>query len=243
MAPLTRSIALASLLLLASANAFVVPSSTSKTTIRTTTCTTTTLQASPLDFFSGDFKAIGNLFSQDNTPQQEKEPSLPDVIIDPSFKLAGIFLVAGIALDCIPYIQLTLGPLVTLLGLLFLVQTFRIRFTFDPNNFELRMGDSLDSVGDNIVVGGENKWPYESFVNWEFFPKGWIDQPQGPILAYFKETATPSDKWNEGPGESANSEQALENGAVPGQVHFFPILCDAQQLRSEFIKRKCAKLE
>jgi hypothetical protein len=240
MAPMTtRSIAL--LLLAAStANAFVVPTAVQRTT------TTSRLQSggSPLDFFSGDFKAIGNLFTQENKVVKDKEPpSLPDVVIDPSFKLAAIFLTAGIALDFIPYIQLTLGPLVTLLGVLFLVQTFRIRFTFDADNFELRMGDDLTDVGENVIVGGDNKWPYDSFVNWEFFPKGWIDQPQGPILAYFKETATPSDKWSEGPGESANSEAALANGAVPGQVHFFPILCDAQQLREEFIKRNCAKLE
>jgi hypothetical protein len=237
-----RSIALATLLL-ASANAFVAP--TCCTTTQTRVTTTTTLQSSPLDFFTGDFKAISNLFTQDSstTLKEKKEPTLPDVVIDPSFKLAGIFLVAGIALDFIPYIQLTLGPLVTLLGILFLVQTFRIRFTFDETNFELRMGDDLSDVGENVVVGGENKWPYDSFVNWEFFPEGWIDAPQGPILAYFKETATPSDKWNEGPGQSANSEEALAKGAVPGQVHFFPILCDAQQLRDEFVKRKCAKLE
>jgi hypothetical protein len=32
--------------------------------------------------------------------------------------------------DTIPWVQLTLGPLFTVLGLLFLVQTFRIRFVF-----------------------------------------------------------------------------------------------------------------
>lgn len=68
-------------------------------------------------------------------------------------------------MDCIPYIQLVVGPLATVLGLLFLVQTFRIRFTFDKDAFELKQGDSLKDTGDNIVVGGANRWPYESFVN------------------------------------------------------------------------------
>mmetsp|Transcript_31258 Transcript_31258/g.44389 ORF Transcript_31258/g.44389 Transcript_31258/m.44389 type:complete len:89 (+) Transcript_31258:79-345(+) len=76
----------------------------------------------------------------------------------------------------------------------------------------------------------------------QFFPKGWIDQPQGPVLVYFKETQTPSEKWMEGPGESANSEEAISKGAVPGQVHFFPVICDAKQLREEFQKRGCPKL-
>lgn len=234
-----RFILIASVLV-ASTSAFVAPNQ--KQGILASTSSTSPSSSALQGFFGGDLKAITNIFSQDKAPKKEAKPALPDVVIDPSFKLAGIFLTAGILLDFIPYIQLTLGPLVTLLGVLFLVQTFRVRFTFDANNFELRLGDDLGDAGENVVVGGENRWPYESFVNWEFFPKGWIDQPQGPILAYFKETATPSDKWNEGPGQSANSEEAITNGAVPGQVHFFPMLCDPQQLRDEFAKRGCAKL-
>eukprot|EP00565_Helicotheca_tamesis_P000737 CAMPEP_0185732180 /NCGR_PEP_ID=MMETSP1171-20130828/15273_1 /TAXON_ID=374046 /ORGANISM="Helicotheca tamensis, Strain CCMP826" /LENGTH=244 /DNA_ID=CAMNT_0028401605 /DNA_START=45 /DNA_END=779 /DNA_ORIENTATION=+ len=194
-----------------------------------------------MSFFDG----IGNFFS----PTKEEEevepgkPKLPDVVIDSDFRLAAIFLAAGVALDFIPYIQLTLGPLVTLLGVLFLVQTSRIRFVFTENNFELKNGgDELKDSGENIVVGGANVWSYDSFVNYEFFPKGWQDTPQGPILVYFKETQTPSDKWMEGPGQSANSEEAIAKGAVPGQVHFFPALCNAKQIEAEFEKRGCAKL-
>ena len=49
-------------------------------------------------------------------------------------------------------------------------------------------------------------------------PQGWIDQPQGPILVYFKETQTPEGEWEVGPGQSANSAEALAKGAVRGQV-------------------------
>jgi hypothetical protein len=59
---------------------------------------------------------------------------------------------------------------------------------------------------------------------------------------YFKETQTPSENWNEGPGQSANSPEAIAAGAVPGQVHFFPALCNTKQLRDEFEKRGCRKL-
>lgn len=165
------------------------------------------------------------------------------VVIAPDYKLAAAFLLGGGLLDQIPYVQLTLGPIVTLLGVLFLVQATRIRFVFDEEAFELKMGgDALEDAGENIVVGGANRWEYSSFVNWEFFPKGWIDQPQGPILVYFKETQTPSEEWNVGPGAQANSEEALSQGAVPGQVHFFPALCDTAQLRDQFMKRGCTKL-
>lgn len=34
-----------------------------------------------------------------------------------------------------------------------------------------------------------------------------------PILVYFKETQTPEENWNVGPGEQANSPEAIANGA------------------------------
>lgn len=219
-------------------NAFVTPSHQPLTTA-------TSLQAGPFGGLGDQLgKEIGSLFkSETEAPKEEDpKPALPDVVVQPEYKLGIIFLALGALLDTVPYIQLTLGPLVTALGVLFVVQTSRIRFCFDSSAFELRTGDGLEQTGENIVVGGENRWAYNSFVNYEFYPEGWIDQPQGPILVYFKETQTPSDKWNEGPGESANSEEAIAKGAVPGQVHFFPALCDCKQLQAEFERRGCAKL-
>eukprot|EP00980_Cylindrotheca_fusiformis_P006052 scaffold1304_cov82-Cylindrotheca_fusiformis.AAC.2 len=66
----------------------------------------------------------------------------------------------------------------------------------------------------------------------------------GPILVYFKETQTPRNKWDAGPGRIANSDEAIMNkGAVPGQVHFFPALCNCQQLKSIWEQKGCAKIE
>ena len=62
-------------------------------------------------------------------------------------------------------------------------------------------------------MGGANRWKYDSFVNWEFFPS--VDLP---ILVYFKETQTPQDQWDVGPGQWANGANALAKGAVKGQV-------------------------
>jgi len=166
-----------------------------------------------------------------------------EIVIGKDFRLCAIFLGVGLLLDQIPYLQVTLGPILTLLGVLFLVQTFRLNFVCDDSTFSLQDTSSEEaSIGENIVVGGENRWTYDSFVNYDFFPAGWIDQPQGPILVYFKETQTPSDKWNEGPGASANSDNALAKGAVQGQVHFFPALCNTEQLRSVWEKQNCSKL-
>ena len=102
---------------------------------------------------------------------------------------------------------------------------------------ERHLDGALGDTGENFAVGGENRWAYSSFVNWEFFPT-----QSFPILVYFKETATPQDKWAVGPGQFANSDDALAKGAVQGQVHFFPCIGNADQLRDEFIKNGCAKL-
>lgn len=234
-----RQVILTSILAAASVNAFAPVHKHAAT--RVAFQPATSLRMSDGDFLGGIGKQLGGFFGSKEKEVVEEKPALPDVVIDPDYKLAAIFLGAGVILDLIPYIQLTLGPLVTLLGVLFLVQTFRIRFVFTEKDFELKMGN-MEDTGDNIVVGGANKWSYDSFVNYEFFPKGWQDSPQGPILVYFKETQTPSDKWDEGPGERANSEEAIASGAVPGQVHFFPALCNAKQIEAEFERRGCAKL-
>jgi hypothetical protein len=131
-----------------------------------------------------------NMVADDNNTNDGQQQVT--TIIDKDFRLAAIFLVIGLLLDTIPYLQLTLGPLITVLGVLFLVQTFRLNFVCDNDTFSLQ--DSSQESGENIVVGGENKWTYDSFVNYDFFPNGWIDQPQGPILVYFKETQTPEGK-------------------------------------------------
>ena len=197
------------LLALSSSNAFVSPTTgnfqrPSATTTRTTATRLHESNNDPLAFLGGIrdtlSKELGSLLLPKETPAanvvvaEPPKPQLPDVVIDPDYKLAIIFLVGGFLLDLIPYVQLTLGPIVTLLGILFVVQTARIRFCFDAQAFELRTGDDLQQTGENIVVGGANRCAYSSFVNYEFFPKGWIDQPQGPILVYFKETQTPSSK-------------------------------------------------
>lgn len=178
-------------------------------------------------------------------------PKYDYVTVDPDFRVAGLFLAIGLVLDQIPYIQWTLGLLSTALGVLFLVQTFRIRFVFDEDNcLELKTttlgSDAMDDAGENVLVGGANRWSCDSIVNYEFFPKGWIDDdnnPVGPILVYFKETQTPVETWNEGPGKSANDPQKIAAGtAVAGQAHFFPAVCNAQQMRAELVQRGVPKI-
>jgi Protein of unknown function (DUF3119) len=195
---------------------------------------------------------FGNFFDSTTKTIAEK-PVYETVVIDPDFRVAGLFLGLGVALDCIPYLQLLLGPLVTVLGALFVFQAFRIRFVFDEdNNFELKTtallsaSEELRDSGENVVVGGANKWACDTIVNYDFFPQSWMADPNhpiGPILVYFKETQTDSSTWNEGPGRASNDPAKIASGqAVAGQVHFFPAVGNARQIEAEFAKRGCGKI-
>ena len=57
-------------------------------------------------------------------------------------------------------------------------QTTTLRFTFDDSDLSLVKADGA-STGENVVVGGENRWKYNTFVNWDFLPS-----EEFPILVY-----------------------------------------------------------
>jgi len=191
------------------------------------------------------FAFFGDLLNPNKAPEEEVPQYYDPVTIENDFRVAGLFLVVGGVMDVIPYLQVSVGPVVTALGVLFLVQSFRTRFQFNENNeLELVTGGSGENgeVGENKIVGGDNVWSCDSIVNYDFFPPIG-SSPIGPILVYFKETQTPSDKWNEGPGKQANDPEKIASGeAVEGQVHFFPAVCNAEQICEEFEKRNCGKL-
>mmetsp|Transcript_42475 Transcript_42475/g.49632 ORF Transcript_42475/g.49632 Transcript_42475/m.49632 type:complete len:243 (+) Transcript_42475:89-817(+) len=163
-------------------------------------------------------------------------------VIAPSYELAIGTLALGSAFG-LPNSPLKsklsayLGGIPLLLfGLFIAFQTTNLRFTLDDTNFNLVKTD-MSSSGENVVVGGENSWKYSSFVNYDFFPSRSV-----PILVYFKETQTPEEMWNVGPGEKANSPEAIAKGAKPGQVHFFPAIGNVEDLAKGFEKHNCAKI-
>ena len=82
------------------------------------------------------------------------------------------------------------------------------------------MKADLTTTGENVVVGGENRWKYDTFVNWDFLPS-----ESFPVLVYFRETQTPV----------ANREEVpLVVDELDGQVHFFPAISDAKQVRVRY---------
>jgi hypothetical protein len=52
------------------------------------------------------------------------------------------------------------------------------RFVFDDEALEIKI-DGTES--DNVVVGGRNRWPYASFMNWRLFFGDVL-----PVLVYYK---------------------------------------------------------
>ncbi|XWS26998.1 hypothetical protein CRYUN_Cryun26dG0078300 [Craigia yunnanensis] len=121
---------------------------------------------------------------------QKKETVIPD----PDYRILIVLL--GLAGGLAYTDNLLPAAPVGLLGLLLLFQTTRVIFVFDDEALEVKVGDQLEDSGENVFVGGKNRWKNSTFVNWELW---W---PSFPILVYFKETQTKPE----------------------GQVHFFPVI-------------------
>lgn len=156
--------------------------------------------SSPLDFLQTIFSPPSS-----SATKEPPKPRIPDFVTDSDYTLAAAFAVVGIAIIATDHGVggIIGGGFIALLASLFAVQASRLRFVFDETCFELKTVDSIGSdvlrdSGENIVVGGKNRWEYESFVNWDFYPS--LDFP---ILVYFKETQTPTSDGG-------------------GQIHFFP---------------------
>jgi hypothetical protein len=51
------------------------------------------------------------------------------------------------------------------LGAFLAVQASRVRFVFEDDALEVVIGQQKDKT-ENAFVGGENRWKYDTFVNW-----------------------------------------------------------------------------
>ncbi|XP_057537465.1 uncharacterized protein LOC130815122 isoform X1 [Amaranthus tricolor] len=148
--------------------------------------------------------SITSLFGRKVKPAKTKRET---VVPDPDYRIPIVLLGAAGAL--IYSDNIVAAVPVGLLGLLLLVQATRVRFVFDDEALEVKVGSELKESGENVFVGGKNRWKYSTFVNWEFW---W---PSFPILVYFKETQTKPE----------------------GQIHFFPIIFNGKQLYDVMVER------
>ncbi|XP_064942976.1 uncharacterized protein LOC104000810 isoform X3 [Musa acuminata AAA Group] len=135
----------------------------------------------------GSFAAVASMLGRNAKKR--------DIVIpEPDYRIPVVLL--GIAGGLVYQDNLLPAATIGLLGFLLLIQ-------------EVKIGNQLEESGENVFVGGKNRWRYSTFVNWEFW---W---PQFPILIYFKETQTKPE----------------------GQIHFFPVIFNGKQLYDVMVER------
>ncbi|KAM3574843.1 hypothetical protein VYU27_003268 [Nannochloropsis oceanica] len=133
-------------------------------------------------------------------------------IIAPDYRVAAGFFLAGVGLAVPPLSNPGAGVPLAVIGAFLASRTQRVRFVFDEEAMEvMTVGEDgeLSMERENFAVGGRNRWAYNTFTNWEFYPS-----PQVPILVYFKETQTKPE----------------------GQIHFFPVIGNPAKLLENFRK-------
>ncbi|CAM9678609.1 unnamed protein product [Scytosiphon promiscuus] len=129
------------------------------------------------------------------------------VVIPADFKLPIGIAALGLAVTGLGNVGV--GFPISIVGLALALQATRVSFEFDDVAMEVKIGNDkgeLESSGENAFVGGESRWAYDTWTNWEVFPTEKL-----PILMYFKETQTKPE----------------------GQIHFFPFIMEPDTLLEE----------
>lgn len=133
-------------------------------------------------------------------------PAAKTIVPEPSYSLplalAGISAVSAASGSTIP------SAIAAILGAFLAFQASRVKFRFEPDALEVVLGEK-ENKSENKFVGGENRWKYSTFTNWEFW---W---PNFPVLVYFKENQTKPE----------------------GQIHFFPVIFNGKQVYDVMVER------
>lgn len=152
--------------------------------------------------------------------KKRSDSTFPTTVIPPSYNVAIGFALTSSAL-IFGADNVFAGIPVGLVAALLFFQTGRVRFTFDNEALEVLVSKKSDGTQEelgrsreNFVVGGRNRWKYNTFTNWFFIPS-----KDFPILMYFKENQT--------------SEK--------GQVHLFPVIMDGKVLYDTMTERVGSK--
>ncbi|KAJ1633105.1 hypothetical protein T492DRAFT_983478 [Pavlovales sp. CCMP2436] len=176
------------------------------------------------------------------------------IVIHEDYSLGLVFLLAGPLLMGANFAAegngfvFGAGFLCTALGVIFALQAGRVRFVLGRDTFMVMKqpiaawgisAKTLEKYGQNVVVGGTNRWAYKDFVNYGFFPSASL-----PVLFYFKETGTPQ-AGAHGPGKflSDFSLKLHPDHAVPGQVHWTPAMCKSNELIAQLAAKGCKHLD
>ncbi|MCO5606523.1 hypothetical protein L7F22_060711 [Adiantum nelumboides] len=80
------------------------------------------------------------------------------IVPEPDYRIPIVLLGGAAAL--VSADNLLAAAPVGLLGLLLLFQTTRVRFVFDNEALEVKVGEELKDSGENVFVGGKNRWKF-----------------------------------------------------------------------------------
>jgi len=184
-----------------------------------------------------------NAFGTSKTPEAKI-----DYVVDRDYTVALTLIAVGMWLTLFhpsdsTFIDMLGGGFHLWFGSFIGYQTMRTRVVFNKGTFELKtvtnkvLGLQRDKglkpkEYTNYVLGTNNEWRYDTFVNWDFFPS-----IQLPILVYFKETQTPEymqTKGSLGPHQMDRRDN--------GQMHWFPAFANVKQIREQFEAHGCTKV-
>jgi NIMA (never in mitosis gene a)-related kinase len=171
-----------------------------------------------------------------------------DYVVDRDYSVALTLICVGLWLTLLHpseymFIDMIGGAFHLWFGSFIGMQTMRTRAVFNKDTFELKtvtnkfLGIQKDKSlkpkeYQNYVLGTNNEWRYDTFVNWDFFPSIHL-----PILVYFKETQTPKHMQIKG-SIGGHQMDRRDNG----QMHWFPAFANAKQLREQFEAHGCKKV-
>ena len=104
------------------------------------------------------------LFGFKGKAPTKKAAARPTVIPTPSYNIPAVLL-GGAGLAHFGLGNDAVAGVAGVLGAFLAVQATRVKFIFDDSSLEVLVGATQEKT-ENAFVGGENKWSYESFVNW-----------------------------------------------------------------------------
>jgi len=97
-------------------------------------------------------------------PSSKKAPARETVIPAPSYSIPAVLL-GGAGLAHFGAGNDVAAGIAGVLGAFLAVQASRVKFVFGPDALEVVIGEQ-QAKSENAFVGGENKWRYDTFVNW-----------------------------------------------------------------------------
>jgi hypothetical protein len=101
--------------------------------------------------------------SKSGSPKKAPPTKRPTVIPEPSYNIP-LTLLGTAGLAHVAGNEIAAG-LTGLLGVFLAVQASRVRFVFGDDSLEVVIGKTQEMT-ENSFVGGENRWKYDTFINW-----------------------------------------------------------------------------